>query len=153
MTFEKVGHSGRQNMLRPHIKIWDWDWIFGHAVKALFSLGVRSPCTTWSQASTSLFTIFRNYALASIFIFRAGALAPLLHNGVKSLLRFCLIIVLWNFLKWWTRIDLHIPSWCFSPLLHNGVKLIIVLCNFTRKCWDVLGIDEINNIQFHAKYC
>ena len=25
----------RQNMLRPHLKIWDWDWIFGRAVKAI----------------------------------------------------------------------------------------------------------------------
>ena len=24
-------------------KIWDWDWIFGRAVKAISSLGVRSP--------------------------------------------------------------------------------------------------------------
>ena len=30
-------------MLRPYLKIWDWDWIFGRAVKAILSLGVRSP--------------------------------------------------------------------------------------------------------------
>ena len=36
--------SGRQNMLWPYLKIWDWDWIFGRAVKAICSLGVRSPC-------------------------------------------------------------------------------------------------------------
>ena len=40
---EKLGRYGRQNMLRPYLKIWDWDWIFGRAVKAIFSLGVRSP--------------------------------------------------------------------------------------------------------------
>ena len=34
--------SGRQNMLWPYLKIWDWDWIFGHAVKAISSLGVHS---------------------------------------------------------------------------------------------------------------
>ena len=41
---EKLGQCGRQNMLPPYLKIWDWDWIFGRAVKAIFSLGVRSPC-------------------------------------------------------------------------------------------------------------
>ena len=30
-------------MLRPYLKIWDWDLIFGHAVKAISSQGVRSP--------------------------------------------------------------------------------------------------------------
>jgi hypothetical protein len=42
---EKLGRCGRQNMLWPYLKIWDWDWIFGRAVKAIFSLGVRSPCS------------------------------------------------------------------------------------------------------------
>ena len=42
-TSEKLGWCGRQNMLRPYLKIWDWDWIFGRAVKAIFSLSVRSP--------------------------------------------------------------------------------------------------------------
>jgi hypothetical protein len=41
---EILGRSGRQNMLRPYLKIWDWDFIFGRAVKAIFLLGVRSPC-------------------------------------------------------------------------------------------------------------
>ena len=36
---EKLGRCGRQNMLRPYLKIWGWDW----EVKAIFSLGVRSP--------------------------------------------------------------------------------------------------------------
>jgi hypothetical protein len=40
---EKLGRCGRQNILQPYLKIWDWDWIFGHAVKAISSLGVRSP--------------------------------------------------------------------------------------------------------------
>ena len=33
--FENLGRRGRQNMLRPCLKIWDWDLIFGHAVKAI----------------------------------------------------------------------------------------------------------------------
>ena len=41
---EKLGRCGRQNMLRPYLKIWEWEWIFGRAGKAISSLGVRSPC-------------------------------------------------------------------------------------------------------------
>ena len=48
---EKLGRCGRQNMLRPYLKIWDWDWIFGRALKAIFSLGVRSP---WSEENSGL---------------------------------------------------------------------------------------------------
>ena len=40
---EELGRCGRQNMLRLCLKIWDWDWIFGRAVKAISSLGIRSP--------------------------------------------------------------------------------------------------------------
>ena len=46
---EILGRCGRQNMLRPYLKIWDWDLIFGHAVKAISSLGVRSP---WPRCIT-----------------------------------------------------------------------------------------------------
>ena len=34
-------------MLRPYLKIWEWEWIFGRAVKAISSLGVRCP---WFKA-------------------------------------------------------------------------------------------------------
>ena len=40
---EKLGRCGRQNMLPPYLKIWEWEWIFGRAVKAISTLGVRSP--------------------------------------------------------------------------------------------------------------
>ena len=40
---EKLGRCGRQNMLWPYLKTWEWEWIFGRAVKAISSLGVRSP--------------------------------------------------------------------------------------------------------------
>ena len=39
---KNLGRCGRQNMLPPYLNIWDWDWIFGRAVKAISSLGVRS---------------------------------------------------------------------------------------------------------------
>ena len=51
---EKLGRCGRQNMLPPYLKIWEWEWIFGRAVKAISSLGVRSPCYNqirWSKKS------------------------------------------------------------------------------------------------------
>ena len=46
---EKLGQWGRQNMLRPYLKIWDWDWIFGHVVKTISSLGIHSPCQGGSE--------------------------------------------------------------------------------------------------------
>ena len=56
---EKLGRCGRQNMLPPYLKIWDWDWIFGRAVKAISSLGVRSPCIQIKNASSkNVFTPF-----------------------------------------------------------------------------------------------
>ena len=41
---ENLGQCGRQNMLRPYLKIWDWEWIFGRAVKVISSPGIRSLC-------------------------------------------------------------------------------------------------------------
>ena len=41
---ENLGQCGRQNMLRPCQNIWEWELIFGLAVKAIFLPGVRSPC-------------------------------------------------------------------------------------------------------------
>ena len=39
---ENLGQCGRQNMLRPYLKIWEWEWILGRAVKTISSPGVRS---------------------------------------------------------------------------------------------------------------
>ena len=41
---EKFGRCGRQNTLWLYLKIWEWDLIFGRAVKAISSPGVRSLC-------------------------------------------------------------------------------------------------------------
>ena len=41
-------------MLRPYLKLWDWDWIFGRAVKAMGSLGVHSPWTKPTNRSSRL---------------------------------------------------------------------------------------------------
>ena len=43
INFENLGRCGRQNMLRPYLKIWELELIFGHAVKVISSPGVRSP--------------------------------------------------------------------------------------------------------------
>ena len=32
-------------MLRPYLKIWEWELIFGRAVKTISSPGVHSPCS------------------------------------------------------------------------------------------------------------
>ena len=54
---EKLGRCGRQNMLSPYLKIWEWEWIFGCAVKAISSLGVRSPCLALSGAQCAFTTL------------------------------------------------------------------------------------------------
>ena len=44
--YENLGWSGRQNMLQPYLKIWEWELIFGGTVKVISSPGVRSPCSS-----------------------------------------------------------------------------------------------------------
>ena len=39
---ENLGRCGRQNMLRPNLKTWEW--VLGRAVQTISSPGVRSPC-------------------------------------------------------------------------------------------------------------
>ena len=41
--YVKLGRCGKQNMLWLYLKIWEWEWICGRAVKAISSLGIRSP--------------------------------------------------------------------------------------------------------------
>jgi hypothetical protein len=49
---ENLGRCGRQNILWPYLKVWEWEWIFGRAVKAIFLLGVRIPCLKiWTEHS------------------------------------------------------------------------------------------------------
>jgi hypothetical protein len=38
--FENLGRCVRQNMLRPYLKIWDCDLVFGRAVRAISSSSV-----------------------------------------------------------------------------------------------------------------
>ena len=48
-----------------YLKIWEWEWIFGHAVKAFSSLGVRSP---WSGAysKTWVVCLSSNFSLLAV---------------------------------------------------------------------------------------
>ena len=46
---ENLGRCGRQNMLWPYLKIWEWELIFGCAVKAISSPGVHSQ---WKKVFT-----------------------------------------------------------------------------------------------------
>ena len=55
---EKLGRCGRQNMLRPYLEICDWDWILGCALKALSSLGVRSPWIYRFTTANQLLALF-----------------------------------------------------------------------------------------------
>ena len=48
---EKLGWCGRQNMLWPYLEIWEWELIFGRAVKVIFSPGIHSPFF-FSKSST-----------------------------------------------------------------------------------------------------
>ena len=38
-----LGRCARQNMPRPYLKIWEWELIFGHAVKTISSPDICSP--------------------------------------------------------------------------------------------------------------
>ena len=57
---EKLDRCGSKNMLRPYLKIWDWDLIFGSALKTISSLGIPSLCTKTTNIRTVLWNIFLN---------------------------------------------------------------------------------------------
>ena len=50
---EILSRCGRQNMLWPYLKIWEWELIFGSAVKAISSPGVRSSWSWWCRLYVS----------------------------------------------------------------------------------------------------
>ena len=56
---ESLGQCGRQNIL----KIWDWDLIFGCAVKEISSPGVRSPCVSTRQVETQTESNFDHWSV------------------------------------------------------------------------------------------
>ena len=62
-------------MLRPYLKIWDWDLIFGRAVKANSSMGVSSP---WGLAIMEITIRKLEYPLLSSLLVTLGILKVLL---------------------------------------------------------------------------
>ena len=70
-------------MLRPYLKIWDWDWIFGRAVKAISSLGVRSPCYICTRAAL-LYRVQKKYMTSHVSLEKRGPLKTL--NDTKLVL-------------------------------------------------------------------
>ena len=83
----KLGRCGRQNMLRPYLKIWEWEWIFGRAVKAISSMGVRSPWVKvrrfWPLALMPQWD-WCHFEVALEFIYILRSLAPADFTGAVS---------------------------------------------------------------------
>ena len=65
---EKLGWCGRQNMLRPYLKTWEWEWIFGRAVKAISALDVRSPWWKPIQMSKAYFLLGKPLKSGLVFM-------------------------------------------------------------------------------------
>ena len=115
---EKLGRCGRQNMLPPYLKIWDW--IFGRAVKAVSPLDVRRPWFSSSsipQNSWSFWIGSKNYT--GLFLSE-------------------------NYNLWWCRLNLQF--FCFitnfilfivkyKQIFRKGVIYLIPHCNFPEKLW------------------
>ena len=61
-------------MLRPYLKIWDWDLNFGHAVKAISSPGVRSSwrvhCTYSDRTIINTTSVMSLHVSSFEWIFR-----------------------------------------------------------------------------------
>ena len=57
-TKRNLGRFDKQNILRPYLKMWNWELIFGRAVKSISSPDVRSP---WSYTMQCSLPMFSNY--------------------------------------------------------------------------------------------
>ena len=57
---ENLGGCGRQNVLRPYLKIWEWEWIFGHAVKAVSSPASVVRVSNLLSCLSQMFTYLLN---------------------------------------------------------------------------------------------
>ena len=58
---ENFSRCGRQNMLWPYLKIWEWEWIFGRSVKAISSLGVCTPCFLVLQRQNGVLACMKSH--------------------------------------------------------------------------------------------
>ena len=103
---KKLGRCGRQYIIWQYLKIWDWDWFFGRAVKTISSLGVRSPWL-YITRDWNCFANFTNFwiPLRSIYSFA------------------CTATFLWSFdwLKVWSRLLLIFVTGLVFQSSRNGV--------------------------------
>ena len=60
---EHFGWCERQKMHQLHLKIWEWELIFGHAVKTISSLGIWSP---WVHLDLDSITNMQQLALSTL---------------------------------------------------------------------------------------
>ena len=62
---ENLGQCGRQNIFRPYLKICEWEWIIGHAVKAISSPSFHS---SWLDQSCAMFCHAHMAEVVSLFV-------------------------------------------------------------------------------------
>ena len=80
-NLEKLGRCGRQNMLWPYLKLWEWELIFSRALKAISSLGVRSPCMYVAEKALLKFYI----DLVNLIAFSFSKLSVITVNCLEDL--------------------------------------------------------------------
>ena len=92
---EKLGRCGRQNIVLPYLKIWDWNWIFGRAVKTISSMGVRSPwdslifecVNVMLQNGQPIYTQHNFYFTSFNICLLFHCITPLLNEGIPRALK------------------------------------------------------------------
>ena len=92
-------------MLWLYLKFWEREWIFGRVVKAIYSLGVRSPCLKQSLLYSCLLQSIINFNsclgfainLDSLLFLRALHISCLLSQGPLEKWRNTILIMsLWT---------------------------------------------------------
>ena len=138
---EKLGRCGRQNMLPPYLKIWEWEWIFGRAVKAISSLGVRSPCS--EAIINSSFSIWKKLIA---YVLNQLAFQLINMQFLKCLYQFS------NYRCLWKCFSVHLCN--IHPFIYAGTspRIRIVACKrtgsstFNNSIWTTLGT-SMNNVR------
>ena len=127
-------------MLWPYLNIWDWDWLFGRAVKAISSPGVRSPCLdAYVNPCADKKTQLNHHFLETCLVFKYRyylVMKPLIKNKYPLVLWVC---------PWTTSSG----SWCVSfwPLkkiyLANKIKTTCsTLHDFIRNSGQIFFVEK-----------
>ena len=135
----------QKSVLWPYLKIWDWDWIFGRAVKTISSLGVRSPCirpwfhdraTTAPLPQCLLFCKIQARPNLGALAIRGGPAGHLLvayKGGIqRQLKRHCHL-----YLHWY-EITLIYLQYVGLNIHKNKIILPFIWCKFSHT-WDLLS--------------